>query len=133
MEEILKYDKPRTRSALQLHRDPETSSTNSIQTTSILALDTPAYAPICVYWELSEREIPLSQHEVIDPWVPHLVSFGNKLFSENVDSDIDSRIAPSIWILNGSEVPLDYGGMEEVSTKNKRSNTANQTRLIQSN
>ncbi|GMH51543.1 hypothetical protein TL16_g01034 [Triparma laevis f. inornata] len=119
MDEVIKFDKPRTRAALQIHRDRETSSTNSIQTTSILAFDTPAYAPISVFWELSEREMPLSQHEVIDPWIPMLVSFGNTLFSADVVSDLDARMAPSIWILTGSEVPLDFGGLEELSIQEK--------------
>ena len=61
----------------------------------------------------------LSQHEVIDPWVPANVSFGHSLFSNDVTSVLDKRMAPVIYLLSGSEDPLDFGGLGELSVNDK--------------
>ena len=107
-------DKLRTQAALVLSRDPNTSSTNSIQARHILVLEKPVYAPLNLYWELSEREMPMAPHETIQCIIPQNMHFPTSLYENGLDSMLNARIGPVCYILSGSEVPLDYGGIKEL-------------------
>ena len=116
---VVEGDKLRTRAVMQLVRDKETSSSNSVQVTNLMALETPAFAPIVVYWELSETPMPSAQHEICDPWVLSRVFKSESLEKEELISDINERLAPVIYLLNGSEKERDFGGLEEPSVEDK--------------
>lgn len=113
VEQDYKFDKKRTQAALVLVRDPNTSSTNSIQATHIMSLETPVFAPVFLYWELSETPMPLAPHETIDFVVPMNMNFPTSLYEAGLDSNLNTRCAPVCYILTGSEVPVDYGGEGE--------------------
>jgi hypothetical protein len=111
--------KERTQAALVLSRDPNTSSTMSIQARLILMLERPAYAPLNLYWELSETPMPPAQHEIIDMIVPQNMNVPTAITENGLDSALNTRIAPVCYILSGSEVPLDFGGLSELLSDEK--------------
>ena len=112
-------DKARTRAVMQVVRDKETSSSNSLQVTNLMALETPTMAPIVVYWELSETPLPAAQHEICDPWVVSRVFKGESLEREELVSNLNERLAPVIYILSGSEREKDFGGFKEPGPEEK--------------
>ena len=114
LEATVELDKPRTQAVMQIWRDSEMSSTNAVQVTSLLASETPLTAPLCVYWELSESPTPSAPHETCDPWIPLNTVEGKSVAKDKLVSDLDSRTAPVIYLLNGSEQPPDFGGLEEI-------------------
>ncbi len=118
-EQTWEFDKPRTQAAAVLHRDPQTSSSNAVQVTHILAMETPIYAPISVYWELSETPMPLAQHETVEPFIPFYAAEPKSILNISLDSKYNTRTAPVTYILSGSEMPEDFGGLAELHIDEK--------------
>ena len=103
----------RTVATLMLKRDPDTSSSNSVQCLNSLALDTPHYAPLIIYWEVSDAPQGLAKHERIENIIPKFIAECDAVKNEKLISQFDVRTANVCYLLNGSEDATDFGGLEE--------------------
>ena len=78
-----------------------------------LALDTPHYAPPMIFWEVSDAPQGLAKHEIIPNIIPKFVAECEAIRSVELDSALNVRKAGRCFILSGSEVARDFGGLDE--------------------
>lgn len=100
--------KETTRPVAVFTRDAVLSSSNGVLVNCVLALESPLLSPLLMSWDPSNEAPPPTPHLEVECKVPMFMNTPNTLLHHPLESNLNERTAPVIYVLTKAELPPDF-------------------------